>query len=275
VIPAKFDYVRAGSAAEAVSLLAEHGDDAKLIAGGHSLLPLMKLRLATPSVLVDVARIGELSYIRESNGQVAVGALTRHHAVETSPLLEEHIPLLRHAASMVGDPQVRHRGTLGGSLAHGDPASDLPAVALALDAVIVVRGPGGERSIAATEFFTDFLETALAPGDMIVEIRFPKMHGSGWSFQKFNRRAQDWAIVGCAVVHNGSPRVALVNMGPTPIRASGVERALADGVSPDDAAVEAAEGTEPTTDLNADAEFRRHLAQVLVRRGLAEAGATR
>jgi aerobic carbon-monoxide dehydrogenase medium subunit len=274
VIPAKFDYVRAGSADEAVSLLAERGDDAKLIAGGHSLLPLMKLRLATPAVLVDVARVGELSYIRESDGHVAVGALTRHREVETSPVLAEHVPLLRHAASLVGDPQVRHRGTLGGSLAHGDPASDLPAVALALDAEIVVRGPAGERSIVATDFFTDFFETALAPDEMVVEIRFPKMHGVGWSYQKFNRRAQDWAIVGCAVVHGAPSRVALVNMGPTPLRATGVERALAGGAEVADAAAHAADDTEPTTDLNADTEFRRHLVRVLVGRGLAEAAAT-
>jgi aerobic carbon-monoxide dehydrogenase medium subunit len=273
VIPAAFDYVRAGSADEAISLLAELGDDAKLLAGGHSLLPLMKLRLATPGVLVDVARIGELSYIRESNGQVAIGALTRHREVETSPVLAEHVPLLRHAASLVGDPQVRHRGTLGGTLAHGDPASDLPAVALALDGEIVARGPAGERTIAASEFFTDFLETALAPDEMIIEVRLPKMAGSGWSYQKFNRRAQDWAIVGCAVVTGAHTGVALVNMGTTPLRASGVERALADGASPDDAAAAAADGTDPTTDLNADGEFRRHLARVLVRRGLAEAAA--
>jgi carbon-monoxide dehydrogenase medium subunit len=275
VIPAAFDYVRAGSADEAISLLAEHGDDAKLLAGGHSLLPLMKLRLATPAVLVDVARIRELSYIRESNGQVAIGALTRHREVETSPVLAEHVPLLRHAASLVGDPQVRHRGTLGGTLAHGDPASDLPAVALALDAEIVVRGPAGERVVAASEFFTDFLETALSPEEMIVEVRLPKMAGSGWSYQKFNRRAQDWAIVGCAVVTGARTGVALVNMGATPLRASGVERALADGAAPDDAAAAAADGTDPTTDLNADGEFRRHLARVLVRRGLVEAAAPR
>ncbi len=273
MIPAKFDFVRAGSADEAVSLLAEHGDEAKLIAGGHSLLPLMKLRLATPAVLVDVARIGELSYIRESNDHVAVGALTRHREVETSTVLAEHVPLLRHAASLVGDPQVRHRGTLGGSLAHGDPASDLPAVALVLDAEIVVRGPGGERSIAATDFFTDFIETALAQDEMVIEIRFAKMHGAGWSYQKFNRRAQDWAIVGSAVVHGAPSRVALVNMGPTPLRATGVERALDGGAAVDDAAAHAADDTEPTTDLNADAEFRRHLARVLVGRGLAEAAA--
>jgi aerobic carbon-monoxide dehydrogenase medium subunit len=271
VIPAKFDYVRAGSPDEAISALAEHGDDAKLLAGGHSLLPLMKLRLATPSVLVDVGRINELSYIRENNGQVVVGALTRHRDVETSPTLAEHVPLLRHAASLVGDPQVRHRGTLGGSLAHGDPASDLPAVALALDAVMVARGPNRDRSIPATDFFTDFLETALAPDEMLVEIQFPKMGGAGWSYQKFNRRAQDWAIVGCAVVGGAPSRVSLVHMGPTPRRAFGVERALADGASADDAAGHAADDTEPPTDLNADAEFRRHLARVLVGRGLAEA----
>ena len=272
MIPAKFDYVRAGTADEAVARLAEHGDDAKLLAGGHSLLPLMKLRLATPSVLVDVGRIGDLSYIRESNGEIAVGALTRHRAVETSSLLAEHVPLLRHAASLVGDPQVRHRGTLGGSLAHGDPASDLPAVALVLDATIVVRGPGGERTIAARDFYTGFLETSLAPDEMVVEVRFPKMRGASWSYQKFNRRAQDWAIVGCAVVQGAPSSVALVNMGPTPVRADGVERALADGAPAADAAARAADDTDPPNDLNADVEFRRHLARVLVGRALAEAG---
>ena len=276
MIPAQFDYVRAGSADETVSLLTQHGDDAKLLAGGHSLLPLMKLRLATPSVLIDVGRISELSYIEDKGDHVAVGALTRHHTVETSDLLKQKVPLLAHAAGQVGDPQVRHRGTLGGTLAHGDPASDLPAVALASGATIVVRGPSGERTIAATDFFTGFLETALAPDEMITEVRFPSAAGAGWSFQKFNRRAQDWAIVGVAAVRNGADSgVALVNMGPTPLRAAAVEAALAGGASAADAAAQAAEGTEPSSDLNASAEYRRHLAQVLVRRALEEAGGPR
>jgi aerobic carbon-monoxide dehydrogenase medium subunit len=274
MIPAKFDYVRAGSTDEAVSMLAAHGPDAKLLAGGHSLLPLMKMRLATPPMLVDVARIRDLSYVREQNGNVVIGALTRHRELETSEVLGRHVPLLAHAASLVGDPQVRHRGTLGGTLAHGDPASDLPAAVLALNGTLVVQSRRGRREIPATEFFRDFLETALAPDEMIVEVRVPKMNGSGWSFQKFHRRAQDWAIVGCAVVRGGQTGVALVNMGPTPMRAPGVEQALQEGALPEDAAAHAADGTQPTTDLNANAEFRRHLARVLVRRALVEAGTT-
>jgi carbon-monoxide dehydrogenase medium subunit len=272
MIPAQFDYVRADSAGAAVSLLAEHGGDAKLLAGGHSLLPLMKQRLATPAVLVDVGRVRELSYVRDAGSHVAIGALTRHRDVEIAPLVSQHLPLLARAASQVGDPQVRHRGTIGGSLAHGDPASDLPAVALALGATMMAVGPRGEREIAATEFFTGFLETALADDEMLTEVRLPKMNGSGWSFQKFQRRAQDWAIVGCAVVTGSSPGVALVNMGPTPRRAPTVEQALRDGATTEDAAARAADDTEPVSDLNAGAELRRHLARVLVSRALAEAG---
>jgi carbon-monoxide dehydrogenase medium subunit len=227
VIPAKFDYVRAGSAEEAISLLGQHGDEAKLLAGGHSLLPLMKLRLASPSVLVDIGRVSDLSYIRDGGDHVAVGALTRHRDLETSDLLKQQIPILAHTAGLVGDPQVRHRGTLGGTVAHGDPASDLPAVVLALGATLVVRGPDGERQIAATDFFRGFLETALEPDEMLTEIRLPKVAGAGWSYQKFNRRAQDWAIVGVAAVRNGTTGIALVNMGSTPVRATAVEQALA------------------------------------------------
>ena len=197
MIPAAFDYVRAGSAEEAIALLGQHGDDAKLLAGGHSLLPLMKLRLAAPAVLIDVGRLRDLSYVRDAGDHIAVGALTRHHDVETSDVLKASVPLLAHAAGQVGDPQVRHRGTIGGSVAHGDPASDLPAVLLAADATLVARGSGEERTIAANDFFVGFLETALAPDELLTEIRFPKTTG-GWSFQKFNRRAQDWAIVGVA-----------------------------------------------------------------------------
>jgi aerobic carbon-monoxide dehydrogenase medium subunit len=272
MIPAAFDYVRAGSAQEAVSLLSQHGDDAKLLAGGHSLIPLMKLRLASPAVLIDVARIGDLSYIRDGSDHVAVGALTRHHDIEHSDLLKTEVPILAHVAGLVGDPQVRHRGTIGGSLAHGDPASDLPAVILALGGTLVARGPSGERTIPADDFFTGFLETALAPDELLTEIRVPKVPGAGWSYQKFNRRALDWAIVGVAAVRNGTTGVALVNMGSTPLRANAVEQALSQGASAADAALKAAEGTEPPTDLNASPEYRRHLAQVLVRRALQEAG---
>ena len=273
MIPAPFDYVRAASAEEALAALAEHGDEAKVLAGGHSLLPLMKLRFASPAVLVDVGRLDDLSYVSDAGDHIAVGALTRHRDLEVSDLLADQAPLLRHAASQVGDPQVRHRGTIGGSLAHGDPASDLPAVLLALGGSLVARGPDGEREIAATDFFTGFLETALAPEELLCEVRIPKVGDAGWSFQKFNRRAQDWAIVGVAAVTDGSPGVGLVNMDSTPIRATAVEEALAGGASAADAAELAAEGLAPPADLNASADFRRHLARVLVRRALEEATA--
>jgi carbon-monoxide dehydrogenase medium subunit len=268
VIPAAFDYARAESVDDALALLGEYGDEAKLLAGGHSLLPLMKLRLATPAVLVDVAGLKELSYIRDAGDSVAIGGLTRHHDVQHDALLQEHVPLLAHAAGEVGDPQVRHRGTLGGTLAHGDPASDLPSVVLALRGSIVVRGNGGERVIEADDFFQGFLETALEPDEIITEVRIPKSSGAGWAFQKFNRRAQDWAIVGVAAVGGPQPGVALVNMGSTPLRAAAVEAALRDGASPADAAALAADGTEPPSDLNASPEFREHLARVLVGRAL-------
>ena len=272
MIPAPFEYVRAGSIEEAVGALSEYGDEAKLLAGGHSLLPLMKLRLATPSVLVDVGRLRELSYIRDAGDHVAIGALTRHHDLEVSELLGRDVPILRHAAGQVGDPQVRHRGTIGGSIAHGDPASDLPAVLLALDATFVVRGPAGERRIAADDLFTGFLETAIGPDELLSEIRVPKRAGAGWSFQKLNRRAQDWAIVGVACVRDGDTRIALVNMAATPMRAAAVEGALATGADDADAAQLAAEGTEPPDDVSASGEYRRHLVRVLVRRALSSLG---
>jgi aerobic carbon-monoxide dehydrogenase medium subunit len=274
VIPAPFDYQRAASVDEALALLAEHGDEAKLLAGGHSLLPLMKLRLALPTMLIDIGRIGELSFVEGDGDVVRIGAMTRHHDLATSALAGEQVPLLAYVAGQIGDPQVRHRGTIGGSLAHGDPASDLPAALLALRATLVARGPGGEREIAADDFFTGFLETALAPDEMLTEVRVPAVPGVGWAFEKFNRRAQDWAIVGVtAVMTNGSggPGVGLVNMGSQPLRAAGVEDALRSGASPGDAAARADEGTEPPDDLNASPEFRRHLARVLVRRALESA----
>jgi carbon-monoxide dehydrogenase medium subunit len=271
VIPAKFSYARAESVDDAVSLLAEHGDDAKLLAGGHSLLPLMKLRLATPSVLVDISGLRDASYIRDAGDSVAIGGLTRHHDVENSELLVKDVPLLAAAAGHVGDPQVRHRGTLAGSLAHGDPASDLPAVVLALGGTIVARGPSGEREIPASEFFLGFLETSLAPDEVITEVRVRKTDGAGWAFEKFNRRAQDWAIVGVAAVTGDNPGVALVNMGSTPVRASAVEQRLTGGSSPAEAAEVADEGSDPPSDLNATPEFRRHLARVLTRRALERA----
>ncbi|MGI8493531.1 MAG: FAD binding domain-containing protein [Acidimicrobiales bacterium] len=272
MIPAAFDYQRATSVGEAVRLLADGGEDAKLLAGGHSLLPLMKLRLASPSLIIDIGRLEELSYVRDAGGEIAIGALTRHRDIETSALLAEHVPILPKATSTVGDPQVRHRGTIGGSVAHGDAASDLPAVCVALGATFTVSGPGGDRRIPATEFFHGFLETALAADEILTEITVPKTDGAGWSFQKFTRRAQDWAIVGVAAVTGDSPGVALVNVGSTPLRATAVEQALAGGASAAEAAAHATDGVEPTGDLNASPEFRRHLASVLVRRALEEAG---
>jgi aerobic carbon-monoxide dehydrogenase medium subunit len=275
VIPAAFDYVRAGSSEEAIALIGEHGDEAKFLAGGHSLLPLMKLRLAQPSVLVDIGRVPDLSYIRDAGDHVAIGALTRHMDVETSDLLREHAPLLAHAAGHVGDPQVRHRGTIGGSIAHADPASDLPATTLALGATYVAQGPNGTREIAASEFYEGFLTSVLAADEMLTEIRVPKMDGAGWGFQKFNRRAQDWAIVGVAAWRrNGDAGVALVNMGSVPILATSVASALADGASIADAAELAATEADPQPDLNASADYRVHLAKVLTRRALEAASAS-
>jgi carbon-monoxide dehydrogenase medium subunit len=231
------------------------------------------LRLATPSVLVDVGRLTDLSYVRDAGDHIAIGALTRHRDLETSDVLQSQAPLLAHVASHVGDPQVRHRGTIGGSVAHADPASDLPAAVLAYGGSMVARGPNGEREIAAGDFFTGFLESALAPDELLTEIRVPKVDAAGWSFQKFNRRAQDWAIVGVAAVRaNGSSGVGLINMGSTPIYASGVVEALRGGASASEAAERAAEGTEPPSDLNATTEFREHLVRVLTRRALEEAG---
>ena len=269
MFPAPFDYKRASSAAEAISLVVEYGEDAKFLAGGHSLLPLMKLRLAQPAILIDIARLTDLSYIRDAGDHIAIGAMTRHHDVEHSPILAEHVPLLAHAASYVGDPQVRHRGTIGGSIAHADSASDLPATTLALGATYVAQGPNGTREIAATDFYTGFLESALAPDEMLTEIRVPKMNGATWGFQKFNRRAQDWAIVGVAAWKRGTESgTALVNMGSVPILATSVATAIAGGASVADAAKLAAAEAEPQSDLNASAEYRVHLAQVLVRRAL-------
>ena len=267
MIPAPFTYQRASSVDEALDLAARGGEDAKFLAGGHSLLPLMKLRLAVPEILVDIGRIGELSYIREDGSHIAVGALTSHDELARSGLLASELPLLAHAAGQVGDPQVRHRGTIGGSLAHADSAADLPAVILALDATLVARGPSGSREIRAGEFFRGLFESALQPGELLTEIRIPKPQAAGWSFQKFTKRAIDWAIVGVAV-QGGS--VALVNMGPTPVRASAVERAVAAGAGPRDAAAHAAEEASPPEDINAGRGYREHLARVLVARALEE-----
>lgn len=275
MIPAGFDYEVAESVEHALTLLGER-EDAKLLAGGHSLLPAMKLRLARPELLVDVGRLSELSYVREDGDRIAIGALTRHKDVAAAALLHEHCPIVSHVAGQVGDPQVRHRGTIGGSIAHGDPASDLPSVILALDGEIVARGPGGDRTIAARDCFTGVFQTAVGPDEMLVEVRVPKLDGAGWSYTKMSRRAQDWATVAVAVVarsNGGSTAIALTNMGATSLRAEAAEGALASGASIADAAALAAEGTEPSSDHSASADFRRHLARVLTKRALEEATA--
>jgi aerobic carbon-monoxide dehydrogenase medium subunit len=268
LIPAPFTYKRAWSVDEALDLAARDGEGAKFLAGGHSLLPLMKLRLAVPEVLIDIGRLRELRYVRDEGSHIAVGALTSHDELTRSSVLASELPLLAHAAAQVGDPQVRHRGTIGGSLVHADPAADLPAVVLALDATLVARGPSGSREIAAAEFFRGLFETALQPGELLTDVRIPKPREAGWSFQKFTKRAIDWAIVGVAV-QGGN--VALVNMGQTPVRASAAEQALAAGAAPRDAAAHAAEGLTAPEDVNATSRYREHLARVLVRRALEEA----
>ncbi len=271
MIPAAFEYKVAESADHAVQLLAEYGDESKLLAGGHSLIPMMKFRLATPTVVIDVGRLADMRYIRRDNGHISIGAMTRHEQLENSDVLADACPLLKHVASLVGDPSVRHRGTLGGTMAHADAASDLPAAVLALGGTIVASGPNGSREIAAADFFSGYFESVLAADEMITEIKVPADTG-GWSYQKFNRRAQDWAIVGVAVADGGNG-ISLVNMGSTPLRASATESALRGGASAADAALMAAEGTTPPEDHNADAEYRVHLAKALTARGLAEAGA--
>ena len=269
MIPAPFEYVSAGSAAEAVDLLRRCGDEAKLLAGGHSLLPMMKVRLAAPSVLVDIGAIPSLSYVRVDDGQLAIGAATTHQAVAASPEVRAQVPLLAWSAGLIGDPQVRHRGTIGGSLAHADPAADLPMALSAVDGWMVVLGPSGQREIGADEFFRGYFETALAPDEMIVEVRMPARAGQPWGYQKFTRRANDWAIVGVAAVGG---RVTLANMGPVPVRALGTEQALAAGATATEAARLAADDLDPPEDMHADPAYRRHLARVLTRRALVSAG---
>jgi aerobic carbon-monoxide dehydrogenase medium subunit len=281
MIPAAFDYVRPASIDEAVAALGEHGDEAKLLAGGHSLLPLMKLRLAFPAVLVDVGRIADLKGVREDGDALVIGAATTHHDVVHDDLVRAHCGILAEVAEGIGDPQVRHRGTFGGALAHGDAAGDLPAAVLALDGELVAQGSGGRRTIPAGEFFVDYLETALAPDEVLVEVRVPKLGGWGWRYEKFNRVAQAWSIVAVAAVvrrengHIAEARIGLTNMGATPLRATAVEAALAGAeASPEAiaaAARSAAEGTSPTSDLNAQADYREHLAQVLTRRAVTAA----
>ena len=277
MIPAPFDYEVAESVDHAIELLGTR-EEAKVLAGGHSLLPLLRLRFTRPSLLVDVGRLAELSYVRDAGDSIAIGALTRHHDVVTAPLLQEHNPLVSFAAGLIGDPQVRHRGTIGGSLAHGDPASDLPAVVLALDGEIDIAGPNGARTVAAGEFFHSVFETAVGPQELVTEVRVPKLTGDHvWSYLKFRRRAQDWATVGVAAVAHRSnggvadAAIALVNMGATPLRARTAEAAWTAGEA--DPGTQADEATEPPSDTSGSADYRRHLARVLVRRAVEEAEA--
>ena len=279
MIPGPFEYVRPTSVEEAVAALVEHGDDAKILAGGHSLLPLMKLRLAMPAVLVDISRIPGLSYVRVDGDEVAIGAGTRHHELEKDDVAAAEVPLLPYVASQVGDPQVRHRGTIGGTVAHSDPASDLPTALLALGGTVVVQGPSGRRDIPITEFWLGFFETALAEDELIIEIRVPRTGPAGWAYEKFTRRANDWPIVAAAAVGSrgggagGQLRVALANMAGSVVRATATEEALARGASIEEAAALADQGTSPGADMHADQEYRRHLARLLTRRALERAAA--
>ncbi len=282
MIPAAFDYVAPTSVADAISALTEGGEDAKVLAGGQSLIPVLRLRLSYPSVLVDLRKVDGLRGVREDGADLVIGAMTRHADVVTDPLVQQYAALVATAAATVADPAVRHRGTFGGALAHADPAGDLAAVALALDAQLVAEGPGGRRTIAAADFFQDYLQTSLSPDELLVEVRIPKLEGT-WSvrYEKFNRVAQAWAIVGAAVAvrrDNGSiaeARVGLTNMGSTPVRATAVEDALrgapAEAGAIAEAAAHAADGTNPPEDLGGKADYRRHLAQVLTRRALTTA----
>ena len=282
MIPAKFDYVRPGSLHEAVQALADAGDDAKVIAGGQSLLPLLRLRLAYPELLVDVGGLAELRGVTDVGDSLLIGARTTHYQLVHDPLVAEHCGLLAQAASTVADPAIRHRGTLGGALAHADPAGDLPAVALALEATLIARGPAGEREIPAADFFVDYLTSSLEPDEILTGIRIPKL-GPGWGYryEKFHRTAQSWATVGVAALvrrSNGSvaeTRIGLTNMGTTPVRASAAESAAAGVEASRDAlrtaASHAAEGTEPPGDLHGAPDYRRHLARVLTGRALAGA----
>lgn len=281
MIPASFDYLRAGTVDEAVRALADAGDEAKVIAGGQSLLPLLRLRLAYPELLVDVGSIDTLRGVRDEGDTLLIGAMTTHHDVLADPLVAAHCPLLALATATVADPAVRHRGTLGGSLAHSDPAGDLPAVTVALGAELVAQGPGGSRAIPAESFFVDYLTSALSPDEVLTGVRVPKVTGARCHYEKFHRTAQAWAIVGvaaCLRIAEGritEPRIALTNMGQRPVRARAVESAL-EGVEPTREAIDAAAsranaGTDPPSDLNGGADYRRHLAVVLTGRAVAAA----
>ena len=277
MIPSAFEYVAPESLDEALAALRDGGEDAKVLAGGHSLIPLMKLRLAAPSLLVDLRRVPGLSGIQRDDGSWRIGAMTSHYEVSGGGL-----GLASAAAGTIADPQVRYRGTLGGSLAHGDPASDMPAVVLAAEGSVTVRGQSGQREVAAADLFEDFLTTAVGEGEILTEVRLPALEGYGFGYEKFNRRKEDWAMVAvCALVKKGADgtcedvRIGLTHMGSTPLRATAAEQALRgqplDAERIRAAAEQAAEGTEPPADLNASADYKRHLARVLCRRALEQA----
>ncbi len=279
MIPAEFDYARPTSIAEAITALGDAGEDAKLMAGGQSLIPILRLRLAYPSTVVDVSRVAEMRGVRDDGDAIVIGAMTTHDEILRDPLVKQYAPLIAQATQTVADPQVRHRGTFGGALAHADPAGDLGAVALTLDCEFVANGSGGERRIAAADFFEDYLTTALTPDEVLTAVRVPKL-GGGWSshYEKFNRVAQAWSIVAVAALvrrENGSiaeARIGLTNMGSTPLRARAVESALAGAdASPQGvaaAAQHAAEATSAPSDLSGKADYREHLARVLTKRAV-------
>lgn len=279
MIPAAFAYARPTTLDEALQAVASGGEDVKILAGGQSLIPVMRLRLAAPETVVDLTRVAELRGVRDEGDAIVIGAMTTHSDVIADPLIAQHTPLIAEATETVADRQVRHRGTFGGALAHADPAGDLPAVALALDAEFVIVGPGGRRTVPARKFFVDYLTTTLADGEVLVEVRVPKLAGTwGMHYEKFNRVAQAWSIVAVAALVRrdgdriAEARVGLTNMGSTPLRASGVEAALAGADATAEAiaaaAEHAAEGTSPSSDLNAQADYREHLARVLTRRAV-------
>jgi aerobic carbon-monoxide dehydrogenase medium subunit len=277
MIPAEFEYTAPDTLEEAISALASGGEDAKLLAGGHSLIPLMKLRLAAPSLLIDLRKVQGLHGVQRENGSWRIGAMTPHADIEHT----EALGIFARAAGSIADPQVRNRGTIGGSLAHGDPASDLPAVLLIAEGTVTVQGSGGQRTIAAGDLFKDYLDTAIAPGEVLTEVHVPSLDGWGYGYQKFNRRSEDWAMVGVSAVVKQTGdicedvRIGLTNMGSVPLRATAVEEALKgqqlNAAAIASAAEHAAEGTSPPADLNASADYKRHLARVLTRRALEDA----
>jgi carbon-monoxide dehydrogenase medium subunit len=281
MIPAQFDYVAPTTVEDALAALAEHGDDAKIIAGGQSLLPVLRMRLNAPETVIDLGRIDSLRGVRDEGDAIVVGAMTTHHDVLTSDLVKEHAAIVHHAVTELADAQIRHRGTFGGALAHADPAGDMGAPALALGAEFVIAGSEGTRTVPAAEFFVDLFETAIGEDEILTEVRIPKHTGWGAAYEKFVRIKHQWPIVAVAAtvrVEGGTiaeARVGLTNMGNTPLRATAVEEALVGAQATEDgvreAAGKAADGTNPPADLNGDSDYRRHLATVLTRRAVAKA----